>query len=280
MADQPKSTGPRAALWGFAEGFLIAGVAVALLRLVRREGWPIQGALPGILVYAIVGGVLYAIGRGISGRILGAFVGGVLGLFVGASLSQRLPEWNLPFPVQERPLRAELAFELAGPTLAGKPFDVADFRGKVVLVDFWATWCGPCLHELPTVKAAYDKYHAEGFEVVAVSLDDDRAALEKFVKDKDLPWPQVFFDEEGKRGWQNPVAKRHGVEGIPATFLLDREGFLVATNLRGPGLEMEVAQALRGPFLPMTMILCLVVGAVVFATAGAILQRRLAGVPG
>ncbi|HZY86294.1 MAG TPA: TlpA disulfide reductase family protein, partial [Gemmataceae bacterium] len=90
----------------------------------------------------------------------------------------------------------------------GRAVDLSKLRGKVVLVDFWATWCGPCVAELPNVRAVYDRYHAQGFEVVGISLDHSRDKLAEYVKEKQVPWPQVFFDEEGKRGWANPLARR------------------------------------------------------------------------
>src|SRR5262249_3404646 len=135
--------------------------------------------------------------------------------------------------------------DVHGPTLDGKEFDLKQWRGKVVLADFWATWCGPCRAELPHVKAVYDKYHDQGFEVVGVSLDNSRERLDDFVKREELPWPQVFCDEDGKRGWDNPLARQHGVDAIPATFLLDREGRVASTNVHGAALEKAVAHLLK-----------------------------------
>src|SRR5207302_317867 len=91
----------------------------------------------------------------------------------------------LPTPSEGR------TFELAGPSLGGTPVNVADYQGKIVLVDFWATWCIPCVQEMPRVKEVYDKYHDQGLEIIGVSLDDDRAALERFVKGRKIPWPQI-----------------------------------------------------------------------------------------
>lgn len=120
--------------------------------------------------------------------------------------------------------------------MKGDPLSISKFKGRVVLVDFWATWCGPCVNELPVVQAAYEKYHGRGFEIIGISLDKDLARLKAFIETKQMNWPQYF---DGK-GWQNKLAVKYGIDSIPATFLLDREGRIVARNLRGSALEAEL----------------------------------------
>jgi peroxiredoxin len=122
----------------------------------------------------------------------------------------------------------------------GKALSVATYKGKVLLLDFWATWCGPCVAELPNVLKTYEKHHGAGFEIIGVSLDNSKDKLDNFTKEKKMTWPQ-FFD--GK-GWQNKLAQQYGIRSIPATFLLDGNGVIIAKNLRGPDLEEAVAKAL------------------------------------
>jgi thiol-disulfide isomerase/thioredoxin len=121
----------------------------------------------------------------------------------------------------------------------GREVDLAKLQGKVVLIDFWATWCGPCVAELPNVIKAYKELHPKGFEIVGISLDSDKAELEAFVKDKGMEWPQYF---DGK-GWQNEISTKYGINSIPAMWLLNKKGMVVSTNARG-GLEEQVAKLL------------------------------------
>ena len=125
--------------------------------------------------------------------------------------------------------------EINGTLLNGKPFDQKTRAGKVVLVDFWATWCGPCVAEIPNVLEQYEKYHKDGFEVVGVSLDQEREALEKFVTDQKLPWP-ILFEEPKGDGWQHPLATFYGISGIPTVVLIGRDGNVITLDARGEKL--------------------------------------------
>ncbi|NBU40518.1 MAG: TlpA family protein disulfide reductase [Planctomycetia bacterium] len=134
--------------------------------------------------------------------------------------------------------------QISGTLLDGKPFDQAALAGKVVLVDFWATWCGPCVAEVPNMLEAYDKYHDRGFEVVGVSLDEDRDAVVQFVKDKMIPWPILHERAEGA-GWQHPLATFYGITGIPQMILIGRDGNVITLNARGRALEEKLAELFK-----------------------------------
>lgn len=123
----------------------------------------------------------------------------------------------------------------------GEEIDLTTMRDKVILVDFWATWCGPCVAEMPHVISTYEKYKEAGFEVIGISLDSEKGALESFVADNEMTWPQYF---DGK-GWENDLAKEFGITGIPATFLIGKDGKIAGSNLRGSALEDAVAGLLE-----------------------------------
>jgi thiol-disulfide isomerase/thioredoxin len=126
--------------------------------------------------------------------------------------------------------------------LGDKDLSVESFKGKVVLIDFWATWCGPCVRELPNLLATYKKYHDKGFEIIGISLDkEDKTLLDKFLTaHPDMTWAQ-FYD--GK-GWKNELAQLYGVQSIPATYLIDRAGKVYRIGLRGKALDAAVEKLL------------------------------------
>ncbi|HEU4551379.1 MAG TPA: TlpA disulfide reductase family protein [Chitinophaga sp.] len=132
--------------------------------------------------------------------------------------------------------------EIALPDTAGKVIKLSSFRGKYVLIDFWASWCGPCRAENPVVVKAYEKYKSKGFEILGVSLDKEtsKAAWIKAIRDDQLTWPQV----SDLKYWNSAVADDYGVRAIPQNFLLDPQGKIIAKNLRGDALEQKLGEAL------------------------------------
>ncbi len=123
---------------------------------------------------------------------------------------------------------------------AGKEISLDKFKGKVVLLDFWATWCMPCKVEMPNVIRIHKKLNSKGFEIIGISLDSDRNAFDNYIKSNGIDWPQYF---DGK-GWQNGVAEKYKVRAIPATYLIDKNGKIRFHSLRGAELEKAVEQLL------------------------------------
>jgi thiol-disulfide isomerase/thioredoxin len=118
--------------------------------------------------------------------------------------------------------------------ISGREMSIEELRGKVVLINFWATWCGPCVGEVPELKKIYEKYHDRGVENIGISLDDDPAKLLEFCREKEMTWPQHC--EPGK-GWDTAIARKWGVNGIPRLIVLDKQGKVRSTQARIIDLE-------------------------------------------
>jgi peroxiredoxin len=130
--------------------------------------------------------------------------------------------------------------EFALTSLTGEPVSVAKYKGKVVLLDFWATWCSPCVHEMPNVKKIYDQYHAKGFEIIGISLDNAKEKLTEYIKTQNIQWLITF---SGK-GWGDDTAALYGVRSIPSTWVLDKKGMLRYFGIRGDELGKAIEKLL------------------------------------
>jgi len=124
---------------------------------------------------------------------------------------------------------------------SGKPIKLSSFRGKYVLVDFWASWCGPCRQENPNIVNLYNKYKGKNFEVFGVSLDKSKEPWLEAIKKDQLTWPHV----SDLKGWANEVAQKFRITSIPQNFLLDPNGVIIAKNLRGEDLAVKLSQILK-----------------------------------
>ena len=138
--------------------------------------------------------------------------------------------------------KLKLPLDLHFTATDGTQVDIAKLRGRVVLVDFWATWAAPSLAELPAIDAAYKKYHPAGFEVIGISLDTDKAALTKFTSDHAIPWPE-YFDGNG---WKNAISSSFAIHNLPAMWLLNKKGVVVSTNARAD-LPAQIEKLLAEP---------------------------------
>lgn len=124
---------------------------------------------------------------------------------------------------------------------SGKPVKLSSFRGKYVLVDFWASWCGPCRAENPNVLKVYNAYKDKGFTVVGISLDDKAANWKKAIRDDQMPWTQL----SDLKGWKNEISTSYGIQGIPSNLLIDPSGKIIAKDLRGVMLENKMKELLK-----------------------------------
>ncbi|WP_363439641.1 TlpA disulfide reductase family protein [Chitinophaga ginsengisegetis] len=123
----------------------------------------------------------------------------------------------------------------------GKPIHLSDFKGKYVLLDFWASWCGPCRAENPNVLKAYNKFKDKNFTVLGVSLDDKADKWKEAIKQDGMPWMQV----SDLKGFRNEVAQEYGIQAIPSSFLIDPQGIIIAKELRGTALHTKLAEILK-----------------------------------
>lgn len=146
----------------------------------------------------------------------------VVSKILSSTIGQEAPEINLP-------------------SVDGKELKLSSLRGKIVLIDFWASWCGPCRKEMPNVVKAYAKFKTKGFEIFGVSLDDNKDRWVEAIAKDGITWPQV----SDLKKWDGDVVRNYNITGIPFTVLLDKEGKIIAKNLRGEELEKKLAEVLN-----------------------------------
>ena len=163
------------------------------------------------------------------------------------STERGVPEYTeILFGFARRVMLMGKTIEWKGVNADGKPVSQADFAGKVVLIDFWASWCSPCIRELPNVKAMYAAYHDRGFEVIGVNVDRSSSLFSAFVRKYDVPWGNLYADGKQIIGFKHPMAVHYDVTSIPTVILLDRDGKVVHLRARGSDLRSKLAELL-GP---------------------------------
>ncbi len=139
------------------------------------------------------------------------------------------------------PKQGEMAAEIALPTITGDTLKLSSFKGKVVLLDFWASWCGPCRYANKNLARIYDKYRSKGFEIFSVSLDKEPEEWMKAIKKDKIKWKQVI--DPG--GWETPTAQSWNIFELPTSFLIDKDGRLLAMDLEGKDLEKALKELLN-----------------------------------
>lgn len=155
----------------------------------------------------------------------------------------KAPDQNLADAARRRLLKAEMIgkpVDIRFTATDGSTVDTQALRGKVVLIDFWASWCPDCIREMPTVRKAYQKYKDKGLTILGISLDKDEQALSNFVAKKLIPWPQYF---DGK-GWETELAMKYGVSAIPEMWLINQEGAVISTEVPIEQLDQKIGELL------------------------------------
>lgn len=160
----------------------------------------------------------------------------------GKAIKEKIGQMKMPAVGASAPPvgSAKWRSDFSAPNPEGKTVSLKESLGKVTIVDFWASWCGPCRKENPNVVAIYKELHSKGLNIIGVSLDKEASAWKEAIAKDNLSWTQV----SNLKFWEEPIAKQYGVESIPATFILDSSGKVVAQDLRGPELRAKILELL------------------------------------
>ena len=159
---------------------------------------------------------------------------------LGKKIGEHLTKMAEVEAAQAKVAEGTMAPDFSAATPDGKTLSLKEAMGKVTIIDFWASWCGPCRQENPNVVAMYNELHGKGLNIIGVSLDQDAAKWKDAIAADKLTWQHISH----LKGWEDPIAKEYGVNGIPATFILDASGKIVAKNLRGEELKAKVKELL------------------------------------
>ena len=161
---------------------------------------------------------------------------------VAPSQLKQMTEMSLQrIPILKKLKIGNPAIPIDAATTVGDRITPESFKGRVLLIDFWASWCKPCRQEMPTVKSVYKEFHDKGFEILGVSLDQSESSFKGYIEEQGITWPQIF---DGG-GWKSSVGKQYGVNSIPATFLIDRSGTIRYRDLRGDKLREAVRELIE-----------------------------------
>lgn len=228
-------------------------LAVAVLLVSCQSNAPKQAKAAGAAVEGSLAEKMKAVEKGASAqfeafeKVYAEYVDAAEGgdKAKAQSMEPQLEKLYAAYTAAQDSLLRELVYgmkftELEMNDLEGKPVKLSQWAGKgnCVLIDFWASWCGPCRQEMPNVVANYKKYHDKGFEIVGVSFDSNGDAWKKAVSELGMTWPQM----SDLKGWESAGAKAYGITSIPASVLLDAEGKIIGMNLRGEALGEKLAE--------------------------------------
>jgi peroxiredoxin len=228
-------------------------LAVAVLLVSCQSNAPKQAKAAGAVVEGSLAEKMKAVEKGASAqfeafeKVYAEYVDAAEGgdKAKAQSMEPQLEKLYAAYTAAQDSLLRELVYgmkftELEMNDLEGKPVKLSQWAGKgnCVLIDFWASWCGPCRQEMPNVVANYKKYHDKGFEIVGVSFDSKGDAWKKAVSELGMTWPQM----SDLKGWESAGAKAYGITSIPASVLLDAEGKIIGMNLRGEALGEKLAE--------------------------------------